>query len=277
MAISFIDYSYPKLPDAQVEGKSRKPSLMVPAILDLSALTQGAPGSEISFTLAPGSIAEDVRLISASFLEQSGFDTNAVDLQWRDGIVWKPFATLEHFNEATLETKWLLKTTKDAWKEYPRLKNLETVAQADLKEHWKNRGVEKRPNREVSAWSSFLASYSDAPVKVVQRSCVNLKALSSAETESAAVQGGTPLPRSLTTKDGRQRAAILLAATKGLTLRLRFVPRHGNTASFAFQAGARSLSSSARDPFGELRGADRRPLHSSLAASLGTVSKLPAL
>lgn len=102
--------------------------------------------------------------------------------------MWKPFASLEKNSQDVLRTKWLLKTSKDAWKEWTRMENL-SGTEGKLKDHWRNRGAEERPNREVSAWPSFLSSYSDAPKQRSQR-VANFKALPSQETESAAVEVG---------------------------------------------------------------------------------------
>ncbi len=94
---------------------------------------------------------------------------------------------MEDFNSDRLQTKWLLKTTPNAWQEWPRIEGLEKVAQGSLKEHWKLRGVEERPNREVSAWPSFLASYSEVK-EPPKRRTLSMKALPSADTESVAVE-----------------------------------------------------------------------------------------
>lgn len=85
------------------------------------------------------------------------------------------------------QVKWMLKTSPDAWKEWPRIRNIHNVAAA-LKEHWQNRGVEERPNCEVSAWHSFLSSY--ASVGSTEASSTNgeFMALTSQETESVSVE-----------------------------------------------------------------------------------------
>jgi hypothetical protein len=62
MALNFIDLAYPKLPAASVEGRRAKTTLMIPVILELSALNQGKE-KDTHFTLAPGAVAGDVRQI----------------------------------------------------------------------------------------------------------------------------------------------------------------------------------------------------------------------
>ena len=52
------------------------------------------------------------------------------------------------------------------------------------------------------------------------------------------MQGGVPLPRSLATRGGRQKAALLLAATNGGDLRLRWVHLlRGLKSTHAFTTG----------------------------------------
>jgi len=122
-------------------------------------------------------------------VSQAGFDPESADLQWQDGIVWKPFETLEELTPERLRTKWMLKTTKDAHSEWPRIQGLETVANRSLREHWRNRGVEKMPDREVSAWSSFLASYTKGgPSDATTKANASMMALTSKETLGAAVE-----------------------------------------------------------------------------------------
>jgi len=65
MAISFIDLKWPQIASSQVEGRSRKESLKIPVILDLSSFMQGAC-RDVEFTLAPGSVAADVRQIACA-------------------------------------------------------------------------------------------------------------------------------------------------------------------------------------------------------------------
>jgi len=167
-------------------------------------------------------------------VEQLGIDRETVDLQWRDDLVWKPFETLEMMSKARLQMKWMLKTPRNTYQEWPRITDIDTVAQGSLRAHWHNRGVEKPPEREVSAWPSFLASYTAGDATPVAHSAsASFKAMTSAETESVAVAGGMPLPRSLAHAAGRRQAAILLAATKGRPLKLRCCPKPGHEASFA--------------------------------------------
>jgi hypothetical protein len=167
-------------------------------------------------------------------IAQLGIDREAVDLQWRDDLVWKPFETLEVMSKARLQMKWMLKTPRNTYQEWPRITDIDTVAQGSLRAHWHNRGVEKPPEREVSAWPSFLASYTaNDATPVAPSASASFKAMTSAETESVAVAGGMPLPRSLAHATGRRQAAILLAATKGRPLKLRCCPKPGHEASFA--------------------------------------------
>jgi hypothetical protein len=257
MSIQCIDLKWPRLPSSKVEpSRSKAPALEIPVDLDMSMVCQG-PQAHVAFTLAPGSVATDVRQIAettvraapraqdarecflhtiSAQVEQLGVDRGAVDLQWRDDLVWKPFATLEVLSKARLLTKWMLKTPRNAYQEWPRLAELENVAQGSLRAHWHDRGVEQLPEREVSAWPSFLASYtgpSDANGVAVPHASALFRALTSAETDSVAVVGGMPLPRSLANAPGRRQAAILLAATKGRPLKLRCCPKAGHEASFA--------------------------------------------
>lgn len=69
-----------------------------------------------------------------------------------------------------------------------------------------------------------------------------------------------PLPRNLATKIGRKKAALLLAATKGSTLRLRYIPQGGHEGPQFREAHSKSQASITpnvnilRDPFGEYSG-----------------------
>jgi hypothetical protein len=263
MSISYIDLKWPKIAPPQVEGRMRKTSLKIPVVLDLSSLFQGA-SKDVEFTLAPGSVAADVRQIACATVEQAGFDPASADLQWRDGIVWKPFETLEEASPERLRTKWMLKTSKDPHALWPRIQGLEAVANEELRGHWKLRGAERLPDREVSAWNQFLASYTKGgPSDATTKANAAMMALTSKETESAAVEGGMPLPRGLATKAGRRKAATLLATTQGLTLRLRFLLKPGLEQSFGMfgvssdmqasgvGSGVATNVASLRDPFGD--------------------------
>jgi hypothetical protein len=244
---------------------------MISVSLDLKALYQGTEKT-VNFTLAPGSIASDLRQIANTTIEQSGFDPNDVMLQWRDGQVWKPFETLEIMNLDRLKTKWMLKTSPNSYQEWPRINDIPNVA-GSLKEHWQNRGVEERPNCEVSAWHSFLSSYANVPSDNTQKSG-NFMALTSTETESASVEGGMPLPRGLSSSSGRRKAAVLLAVTKGKTLKLRFLPMKSTinaaeeeddpegagTSGIAQTPSANDL----RDPFGEFSGTGDEKIKSTI-------------
>lgn len=119
-------------------------------------------------------------------MEQYGHEVEDLQLQWRDGAVWKPFSTLEVMNLDRLQVKWMLKTSPDAWQEWPRIRNIHNVASA-LKDHWQNRGVEERPNCEVSAWHSFLSSYASVPSDTTSQNG-DFMALTSQETESVSVE-----------------------------------------------------------------------------------------
>lgn len=65
----FIDMSYPKLPETSVEGKEQNRRLLIPVIFDLSILSQGIL-DDVKFILAPGTSAEDVRLIAQATVNQ---------------------------------------------------------------------------------------------------------------------------------------------------------------------------------------------------------------
>ena len=138
-------------------------------------------------------MASDARQISESALVQEGIDPEDVDLQWRDGTVWKPYSVLESLSPVRLRVRWMLKTPNHVWHEYEKMEGLGAVAQGKLREHWRNRGVERMPDREVSAWPSFLASYA-GPKEAGASEEVSFMALTSPETESAAVQVLHPAP-----------------------------------------------------------------------------------
>ena len=63
MSIGYIDLNWPKLPSSKVEPRSKAQVLEIPVVLDMSMVHQG-PQQQISFTLAPGSVATDVRQIA---------------------------------------------------------------------------------------------------------------------------------------------------------------------------------------------------------------------
>ena len=68
MSIAYIDLKWPALPENVQTGGSRrqkKETLLIPVVLDLSALYQGA-AKDVEFTLAPGSVASDVRQIACT-------------------------------------------------------------------------------------------------------------------------------------------------------------------------------------------------------------------
>jgi hypothetical protein len=186
-------------------------------------------------------------------MEQAGVDPETVELQWRDGIVWKPLANLENINSERLRTKWLLKTSAEVHREWPRIQGLEGVAQGSLREHYLNRGADKLPEREISAWPSFLSSFAGAVDKSEDRAALNLKG-----HVGAPIEAGMPLPKGLASKGGRTRAAILLAVAKGGTLRFRAIPKSGHEDAFAGTAGelptpgslSRAGVDSLRDPYG---------------------------
>jgi len=252
MALNFIDLAFPKLPATSVEGRQNKTNLMIPVIMDLSALHQGRE-KQTQFTLAPGIVAGDLRQICNTTMEQLGHDPATVELQWRDGIVWMPLTNLENTNAERLRTKWMLKTSAEAHREWPRIKGIEKVAQGGLREHHLNRGAGKLPDREVSAWPSFLSSYTGAVDKTEDRAALNLKGHA-----GAPIEAGMPLPKGLASKRGRTHAATLLAVTKGHTLHIRTVPRPGHEQAFAgppaavFNPGTLSQTrvGSLRDPYG---------------------------
>jgi len=268
MAHAMIDHRHPDLAPSSVEGAQRnRVRLHIPVALDLGLLLQGGPSrSLLKFTLAPGSTAPDARLLAERTLEQAvGAEKSevgdAVELQWRDGFVWRPFATLEHMSEERMLTRWMLKTPRNYHREHGAITGLETIAHGHLKAHFANKGGEVPPDRELSAWPSFLSSYraelvasgktrklmgrsadlcgtaAVKPSKVVKdaggKKPANLVAVTSQETERHAIEGGMPLPKALLSKAGRVKAAVLLSVTRNAQLMLRFIPKPGREAEFS--------------------------------------------
>jgi hypothetical protein len=95
------------------------------------------------------------------------------------------------------------------------------------------------------------------------------------------MQGGMPLPRSLSSSAGRRKASVLLAATKGKQLKLRFLrtqPAYGRTNSYQAAEASEEINekrynsnkspvasggkskpdvNTLRDPFGEFSSGDK--------------------
>mmetsp|Transcript_24435 Transcript_24435/g.55086 ORF Transcript_24435/g.55086 Transcript_24435/m.55086 type:complete len:356 (-) Transcript_24435:244-1311(-) len=272
MTHSIVDHQHPELPSTSVEGKQRRFRLHIPIVLDMSTIIAGDPSERAAkLTLAPGSTAPDAKAIAEKCLSEAASSIgvrggkvqpewllSAVGLQWRDGIVWRSFDTLEHMSEHRIRNRWMLKTQRNPHLEPGVLDGLDDVAQGPLKDHWENRGEFIPADREVSAWSTFLSSYRDEllsggkskallgttaelcgkktskvqPEKGAKKRPTNYAAMTSKKTERVAVAGGVPLPKALLTGTGRKKAAVLLAVTKNARLNLRFIPNHGRERDF---------------------------------------------
>jgi hypothetical protein len=64
MSIQYIDLKWPKLPSSRVEpSRTKEPALTISVDLDMTMVYRGAQ-PHVEFTLAPGSVATDVRQIA---------------------------------------------------------------------------------------------------------------------------------------------------------------------------------------------------------------------